>query len=284
MSDIPKVDILGVGVSIAGYEDACEAIIEAARLRRSFAVSALAVHGVMESARNRELREMVNEIDLVVPDGEPVRWAMKMLGGAAPSEKVAGPDLMDLVARQAAARRIGVYVYGSTPETCAKLVDALAARHPRLEIVGVQPDRFRDPTPEEDAEDVERINRSGAGVVFVGRGCPRQERWVAAHRGAIRAAMVAVGAAFDYHAGNLQRAPRWMQRLALEWVYRLVQEPRRLFGRYLLTNTAFILAVSKEVLADRLGVRSVRTRPAKNCRHALEKDQRVERQRPGLDV
>jgi N-acetylglucosaminyldiphosphoundecaprenol N-acetyl-beta-D-mannosaminyltransferase len=150
---------------------------------------------------------------------------------------------------------VGIYLFGSTPETCERFAAALRERHPRLEIAGIQPDRFRDATPEEDAEDVRRMNESGAGIVLVGRGCPRQERWVAAHRGQVDAAMLAVGAAFDYFAGNLKRPPTWMQRAGLEWAYRLMQEPRRLFRRCAVYNTRFLIRFAREWLRHPRGDR-----------------------------
>lgn len=242
-----KVDVFGVGLSVTDYRDACDRIIAAAGERRSYAVSALAVHGLMESTADPELRDLVNSIDLVAPDGQPVRWAMNVLHDTGLGDRVCGPDLTWMVCREAAKAKIGLYVFGSTQDTCDRLVARLEDSFPGIRIDGVQPDRFRDATPEEDEEDVRRINKSGAGIVLVGRGCPRQERWVATHRGRVNAAMLAVGAAFDYFAGNLDRAPRWMQRAGLEWFYRLLQEPGRLFTRYLSTNSRFLwyLAVAK---------------------------------------
>jgi N-acetylglucosaminyldiphosphoundecaprenol N-acetyl-beta-D-mannosaminyltransferase len=245
---IPKVPIFGIGVSVTDYTDACAAIMDAARTRRSYAVSALATHGLTEAARDDEFGELVNSIELVTPDGQPVRWAMNMLHGTALSERVYGPDLVAAVCADAAAERMSVYLYGSTAETCRKVAEELPRRYPGLRIAGVQPDRFRDATAAEDAEDVQRICASGADVVLVGRGCPRQERWVALHRGLIPVPMLAVGAAFDYIAGNITRPPRWMQRVGLEWLFRLVHEPRRLFRRYLVHNSLFCLMLAREML------------------------------------
>ena len=141
--------------------------------------------------------------------------------------------------RQADARGLSVYLYGSTADTLARFRAHIAAEYPNLSVAGVHEDRFREATAEEDAADVEKLRESGAHLVLVGRGCPRQEHWVADHVGRIDAAMLAVGAAFDYHAGKLSRAPMWVQRAGLEWAFRLVQEPRRLWRRYLFTNTRF---------------------------------------------
>jgi N-acetylglucosaminyldiphosphoundecaprenol N-acetyl-beta-D-mannosaminyltransferase len=245
---IPKVPIFGIGISVTDYTEACASIIDAARARRSYAVSALATHGLTEAARDSEFGELVNSIELVTPDGQPVRWAMNILHGTALSERVYGPDLVAAVCATAALEGMSVYLFGSTADTCRAVAGELPRRYPGLRIAGVQPDRFREATAGEDAEDVERIRASGADIILVGRGCPRQERWVALHRGLLPVPMLAVGAAFDYIAGNITRPPRWMQRAGLEWLFRLVQEPRRLFRRYVVHNSLFVLMLAREVL------------------------------------
>src|SRR5215204_1097747 len=248
---IPKVPLFGIGVSVTDYAGACSAIMDAARARRSYAVSALATHGLTEAARNIEFGQLVNSIELVTPDGQPVRWAMNMLHGTALQERVYGPDLVAAVCAAAATEGMGVYLFGSTDATCGAVATELPRRYPGLRIVGVQPDRFREATDDEDAQDVQRIRASGADIVLVGRGCPRQERWVALHRGLLPVPMLAVGAAFDYIAGNITRPPKVMQRIGLEWLFRLVQEPRRLFRRYLVHNSLFVLMLAREVLQKR---------------------------------
>jgi len=243
-----KVQVFGIGLSVIDYPHACEEIISAAKEHRSFAMSALAVHGLMESVADSNLRQRVNKIDLVAPDGQPVRWAMNLLHRTRLRDRVCGPDLTGKVCEAAAKEGVRVYLFGSTPETLERLSGKLSEHFPGLKISGMQPDRFREATPEEDLEDIQRINQSGAGLVLVGRGCPRQERWVADHRGKINAAMMAVGAAFDFYAGNLKRPPLWMQKNGLEWLYRLKQEPRRLFFRYLVTNTLFLWRLGFDLL------------------------------------
>lgn len=240
--------MFGVDVSVVDYASATAAVMAAAESRRSFGVTALAVHGLMESVDDPVLRDKVNHLDLVTPDGQPVRWAMNLLHGVGLRERVYGPDLTADVCAAAAERGIGVYLFGSTADTCERFRAALQQRWPALRIVGMQPDRFRDATPEEDRDDVARMNASGAGVVLVGRGCPRQEHWVADHLGKVDAAMLAVGAAFDYHAGTLRRPPRWMQRMGLEWLWRLALEPRRLFRRYAVTNTRYVVLLVRSLM------------------------------------
>jgi exopolysaccharide biosynthesis WecB/TagA/CpsF family protein len=176
---------------------------------------------------------------------------MNILHGTALSERVYGPDLVAAVCATAATEGMSIYLFGSTADTCRAVAEELPRRYPGLRIAGVQPDRFRDATPDEDAADVQRIRASGADMVLVGRGCPRQERWVAQHRGLIPVPMLAVGAAFDYIAGNITRPPRWMQRAGLEWLFRLIQEPRRLFRRYLVHNSLFVLMLAREILLNR---------------------------------
>jgi N-acetylglucosaminyldiphosphoundecaprenol N-acetyl-beta-D-mannosaminyltransferase len=245
---VAKVPLFGIGISATDYAGASAAIMDAARTKRSYAVSALATHGLTAAARDAELGDLVNSIELVTPDGQPVRWAMNLLHGTGLQERVYGPDLVAEVCAAAATEGMGIYLFGSTIATSRAVAEELPRRYPGLRVVGAQPDRFREATTDEDAADIERIRASGADIVLVGRGCPRQERWVALHRGRIPAPMLAVGAAFDYIAGNISRPPRWMQRAGLEWLFRLSQEPRRLFRRYLVHNSLFCLMLAREVL------------------------------------
>jgi len=248
---IAKVPLFGIGISVTDYAGASAAIMAAARARRSYAVSALATHGLTEAARDAEFGDLVNSIELVTPDGQPVRWAMNLLHHTGLSERVYGPDLVAAVCAEAAKEHMSVYLFGSTAETCGAVAEELPRRYPGLRIAGVHPDRFRDATADEDADDVRRIRSSGADIVLVGRGCPRQEQWVARHRGLIPVPMLAVGAAFDYIAGNIAVPPRWMQRGGLEWLFRLSQEPRRLFRRYLVHNSLFCLMLAREIVRKR---------------------------------
>lgn len=252
-SDRSKVDIFGVGLSVTNYADATRRIIDAARNRESFAVSALATHGLMEAVGDPDFLRVVNEIDLVTPDGQPVRWAMNLLHDTDLSDRVYGPDLTWQVCGAAAEAGIGIYLFGSKPETCERFAGAIRAEWPAAVIAGIQPDRFREATDEENADDIARINDSGAGVILVGRGCPRQERWVHSQRGKVFGAMLAVGAAFDYHAGTLAKPPALLQRVGLEWLWRLALEPRRLAWRYLTTNSRYIIELTRAVATKSRG-------------------------------
>lgn len=253
MSTFRTVRVFGVPVNPCTYASAVDEIIGAARAHQSFGVAALATHGLMTAVSDAQFRSAIERLDLVTPDGQPVRWALNLEIDDALPERVYGPELTERVCAAAAHEGLTVYLFGSTDATCQALATALEQRYPEIKIVGVQPDRFRDATPEEDAADVDKIVASGANVVLVGRGCPRQERWVADHLGRVPAAMLAVGAAFDYLAGTLTPPPAWMQRLGLEWVHRLWQEPGRLWRRYLVTNSQFLVHFVPRWFARRIG-------------------------------
>lgn len=247
-----RAEILGVPISRTDYRQAVDAIIEAAKARRSTLVTALAVHGLVQARLDPAMMRAVKNFDIVAPDGQPVRHALNMLHDAGLSDRVYGPTLMLKLCERAAVENIGVFLYGSTSETVALLVKSLASRFSALRIVGAEPSVFRPLTMEESAALARRISDSGAGLLFVGLGCPRQERFAAEHQGLIPAAMICVGAAFDFHAGVKRQAPAWMQRSSLEWLFRLGQEPRRLFKRYLVTNIYFLLHVSIQLAGIRL--------------------------------
>ncbi len=251
-SSLPsKLDVFGVGISATTYQEAVEVIMSAARSRRSFGVSALAVHGLMEAEADDALREKVNRLDLVTPDGQPVRWLLNARYGAGLPDRVYGPTLTWHVLAAAEKDAVGVFLFGSTPEVLEAFSAEIRRRHPNLTIAGMQADRFRDATPEEDQADIDRINGSGAGLVLVGRGCPRQEEWVADHLGNVDGAMLAVGAAFDYGAGNKKEPPLALQRLGLQWAWRLAEEPGRLWRRYLTTNSRFLWLAGRDLIRSR---------------------------------
>lgn len=244
-----KTNLFGVAYATVDYASATDIIIRKAVSRLSFGVSALAVHGLMESAHNVSIGNHVSNIDMVVPDGKPVQWALNAFNKTGLKDRVYGPDLTRHVLKAAGTENLRVYLYGSTAATLQKLQEHITVTYPGVVICGLHVDRFRDATPEEDAEDIRKINASGAHIVLVGRGCPRQEIWVSQHLGKVDAVMMAVGAAFDYFVGNIRRPPVWMQRSGLEWLFRLSQEPRRLFKRYLITNSRFIFMVIRQTFS-----------------------------------
>lgn len=240
MIDRGTGNILGVRVHAVDYECAVSRIIEAAKAGRRSTTSALAVHGLMTGALDSTHRYRLNHLDLVVPDGRPVCWALNLLYGAGLSDVVFGPTLTARVCAEAARESIPVYFYGSTAQTLEKLRANLVERFPGLKIAGSEPSKFRKLTEAEQLEAAERIRRSGAGILFAGLGCPRQEIFAYEMGNLLSMPILAVGAAFDYHAGLLKETPAFIERLGLRWLHRLAQEPKRLWRRYLVTNTQFV--------------------------------------------
>ncbi|WP_084504394.1 WecB/TagA/CpsF family glycosyltransferase [Actinoplanes sp. N902-109] len=247
MIDRGKKNVLGVLVDAVDYEAATAKIMQAARDHRPFAVTALAVHGVMTGVQDKAHNARLNSFDLVTPDGQPVRGALNLLHHAGLTDRVYGPELTLRVLRAAAAEGLPVYLYGSTQPTLDKLVPALEQMFPALKLAGVEASKFRTNQPGEDVAIAERIKASGARIVLVGLGCPRQEIWTYAMRPLLDMPLLAVGAAFDYHAGLLKNPPPWMQKYSLEWLWRLGLEPKRLWKRYVLLNPAYLarLALQK---------------------------------------
>jgi N-acetylglucosaminyldiphosphoundecaprenol N-acetyl-beta-D-mannosaminyltransferase len=240
MIDYGKHNILGVNIAAVDYEAAVERILAAARAGQAFSVSALAVHGVMTGVLDAAHRFRLNQFDLLVPDGQPVRWALKWLHGVRLPQRVYGPTLMLEVCRQAAEEGVPIYLFGSSSDMLAALQARLVERFPKLQIAGMRPSQFRKVTADERDELAAAIRASGARIAFVGLGCPRQEVWTYEHRAALDMPVIAVGAAFAFHAGRLPQAPQALQDRGLEWLYRLVQEPKRLWRRYLYLNPMYL--------------------------------------------
>ena len=240
MIDLGKRTVLGVAVDVTDYDSAVDRIVAAAKKQRSYTVTALPVHGIMTGARDPEHRYRLNAFDLLVPDGQPVRWALNLLHGVALGERVYGPTLMLKLCERLAREGLPIYLFGSREETIARLSTNLRRRFPDLRIAGSQPGRFKVLSTSEREEIVLAIRQSGAAVVFVGLGCPRQEIWAYENRAALSMPAVCVGAAFDFHAGTVAQAPPALQRVGLEWAYRLMREPRRLWRRYVLLNPLYV--------------------------------------------
>jgi N-acetylglucosaminyldiphosphoundecaprenol N-acetyl-beta-D-mannosaminyltransferase len=192
----------------------------------------------MEAFDSESLRRMVNEADLVTPDGMPLVWALKRLG-VSDASRVYGPELMPHVLERAARENVPIGLYGGTSESLETLAQVLKARFPSVQIACQIAPPFRPLTPEEDEAVTQEIIASGARILFVGIGCPKQEKWMVAHRERIPAVMLGVGAAFDFHTGRVRQAPRWIRGAGLEWAFRLMMEPRRLWKRYAKHNPRF---------------------------------------------
>lgn len=240
MIDRGKQNILGILVDAVDYEAAITKIMAAAIDHRSMTVSALAVHGVMTGVFDLTHRYRLNHLDLVVPDGQPVRWALNCLYHTHLPDRVYGPTLMLKICERASQQTLPIYLYGSRPPVIEALAHNLRSYFPDLVIAGVQPSRFRQISPTEKKEIVQEIRNSGAAITFVGLGCPRQEIWIYEYRKDLSIPLIAVGAAFDFHAGMLSQAPPLLQRLGLEWFYRLLHEPRRLWKRYVCLNPIYL--------------------------------------------
>lgn len=201
------------------------------------------VHTTVMAHDDAKYHEVQKNAAFVLPDGRPLSVYSKK-HGFPEAERVTGPDLMlALFARRNGLRH---YFYGSKEETLALLRQKMTAQYPHLEIAGMVSPPFRTLSEAEDAAEVEKINASGADIIWVGLGAPKQENWMYEHMDRVNGVMIGVGAGFDYHAGNIKRAPMWMQKLSLEWLYRLFQDPKRLFKRYLVTNTRYLRLIHKK--------------------------------------
>ena len=251
MIDKGKRNILGVLVDAVDYDGALERIVQAAKNRQPLSVTALAVHGVMTGVMDSTHRHRLNRIDLVTPDGQPVRWAANWLHGVSLPERVYGPELMIRLCARAADEGLPVFLFGADERMLGKLKERLLKRYPKLQIAGAKPSRFRTMTPEEKEELVAEVKASGAKLMLVGLGCPRQEVFVYEMRDALGIPMLAIGAAFAFHADELPQAPPWMQSRGLEWFFRFVQEPRRLWHRYLVLNPMYASLLGLQILGIR---------------------------------
>ena len=243
--------VLGIVVSDVDYDSAVAEVVAAASEGDALSLSALAVHGVMTGVLDGEQAHRLNHIDLVVPDGQPVRWALNLLHGARLSDRVYGPELMLRVCAEASSAGIPIGLFGSTPDVLEALQRNLLRKFEGLKINCAIPSRFRRLSEEERVELLSVIKDSGARVLFVGLGCPRQEVWAYENAEELSMPVLGVGAAFDFHAGKLNQAPAVLQKAGLEWLYRLVQEPRRLWKRYLLLNPLYVALLGLQAMGVR---------------------------------
>ncbi|MFH1131374.1 MAG: WecB/TagA/CpsF family glycosyltransferase [Pseudomonadota bacterium] len=239
--------ILGMRVDATSYEDATAQILDWAERRESRYVCVAPVQVVMTAHDSDEYREMVNSADLVTPDGMPMVWGLKIMGVDGQT-RVYGPTLTEHVLRRAANRGVSVGFYGGMPEVLNNLLERTTKQFPGLKVAYSFSPPFRPLTPDEDQKVVQEINRSGTRILFVGIGCPKQERWMAEHCSKINAVMIGVGAAFDFLAGAKPQAPAWMQTCGLEWLFRLGSEPKRLWRRYLYNNPRFVALFFGQIL------------------------------------
>lgn len=236
--------VMGSHIDAIQWDDVIARIASWGALHQSRYVTLCNVHSVVTASQDTDFAQAIAAADLALPDGAPVAWALRREGHRQ-QQRINGPDLMWRYLATAEQKGQTVYFYGSTERTLALLQAKLQQSFPALHIAGMSSPPFRALSEAEDQADVDLINQSGAHVVFIGLGCPKQEAWMQAHKGRVNAVMLGVGAAFDYHAGTTQRAPLWMQKAGLEWLHRLASEPRRLAKRYLVTNTLFVVHMLK---------------------------------------
>lgn len=240
LSPLQNRSVLGIRVDATSYRDACDRIQTWVEQQTWGYVVAANVHVVMTAYWSAPYRAVLRQAVLVTPDGMPLVWALRLLG-LKHQARVYGPDLMAHWCQRSAQLNWPVYLYGGTPEMLERLQETLPQQFPGLSIVGTHSPPFRSLSPAEEALDVETINESGAKVVLVALGCPKQEFWMARQQGNLHAIAIGVGAAFSFYSHQVSQAPRWMMDCGLEWLYRLSQEPGRLWQRYLIHNPAFVV-------------------------------------------
>ena len=247
MKQFPVCDILGVHVCVTSIPEVAALLKEQIEELRGKYLCVSNVHTTVMAYENPDYMAVQNGAAYVLPDGKPLSVVSRKRGFYK-AQRVAGPDLMGELFRDAEQNGSALkhYFYGGSPETIAALETRLKENYPHLKTVGFVSPPFRSLTEEEDEEAVRLMNESGADILWVGLGAPKQENWMNAHEGRVHAVMLGVGAGFDFHAGTVKRAPKWMQKCSLEWLYRLCQEPGRLFKRYLKTNLKFIRLVRAE--------------------------------------
>ena len=245
---MPRLNILGVGISPITMQDALDRISTWIENGARQYVSVCVVHTIMECQYSETMRRAVNGAGMATPDGMPLVWLGKWKSQFKVS-RVYGPDLMLALCQLSITRGYSHYFYGGASGVPELLAQKLTHRFPGLKIAGTYSPPFRPLTPEEDAHIIEQINQSKPDIVWVGLGTPKQDLWMAAHRQQLTApVLIGVGAAFDFHTGRIPQAPTWMQQAGLEWLFRLWQEPKRLWYRYLVYNPLFVLSILAQIL------------------------------------
>lgn len=240
--ELTKCNIIGTDILVTNMDKTVELIEKNMEELRGKYICVGNVHTTVMAHDDAHYHEVQKDAAFVLPDGKPLSVYSRK-HGFPEAERVTGPDLMlALFARENGFRH---YFYGSTEETLTMLREKMTAQYPHLQIAGMVSPPFHALSEEEDAEAVKKINESGADIIWVGLGAPKQENWMYDHRDKVHGVMIGVGAGFDYHAGNIRRAPMWMQKLSLEWLYRLLQDPKRLFKRYFVTNTRYLHLIHK---------------------------------------
>lgn len=247
-SNIPTCEILGVQIAAINMKwllKFLESHMESNALSGHY-LCVSNVHTTVMAHEDPTYRGIQNSSVLSIPDGGPLASIGRRLGYKN-MQRTTGPNLMEELFKQSVEKEYKHFFYGSTEETLKKMQQNLKQRYPGIQIVGMHSPPFRLLNDNEEKEIVKKISQTHPDFIWVGLGAPKQERWMASHQGRVNGLMIGVGAGFDYLAGNIKRAPSWMQKCNLEWCYRLIQEPRRLFKRYLVTNFKFIFYVMKQL-------------------------------------
>jgi N-acetylglucosaminyldiphosphoundecaprenol N-acetyl-beta-D-mannosaminyltransferase len=242
-----RTKLISLNISVGSYDSVQDWMIQEARRRVSRMVCFANVHMVVEAQRNATIAQAVNNADWVTPDGVPLVWAMRGLHQVK-QERVAGMDITASLLERASKEGISVFFYGSTPQLLDRIREVCNDRFPSLQIAGMISPPFRAPTPAEDSETITQISASGAGLLFVALGCPKQELWMSRMQGKIPAVMLGIGNALAVFAGEEERSPGWMQKAGLEWCFRLAQEPRRLLKRYAVTNSLYVYYILRQFM------------------------------------
>lgn len=242
--------VLDTPIDIIEWDETVARIMAWGATRESRTVALCNAHSLVTAQLDADFARILDDMDMATADGMSVVWVLRMLGHAT-QQRINGPDLMWRCCERAEASKLSIYLLGSTERTLALLETRLSAAFPTLRIAGTHSLPFRPLTDEEDATLVSDVNASGAHLVFVSLGCPKQEAWIAHHRGRIASVMLGVGAAFDFLSGERSRAPQWIQDNGLEWLYRMVHEPFRLTGRYFSTNSRFIVGAARQLARGR---------------------------------
>ncbi|BAZ06811.1 WecB/TagA/CpsF family glycosyltransferase [Calothrix sp. NIES-3974] len=248
---LPTAKVIDFPITALGFHQQMETILTWAKARDSRIVCVANVHMLMEAHWYPDFGQMLQRADMVTPDGMPLVWMMRVMG-CHQQERVAGLDILAGVCELAQKKSVSVFFLGSQTEILSRMRTRLEQEYPNLKIAAMEPLPFRPLTIEEDAALVKKINDSGAGLVLVSLGCPKQEKWMGLHRGRVQAVMIGLGGAFPVYAGFQKRAPRLVRDLGLEWLYRWLQEPRRLWKRYTTTIPPFIFLALKQLLSSRL--------------------------------
>lgn len=246
---VPTQKVLDFPITALTFENQIQTILKWAIARESKTVCVANVHMLMEAHWNPEFARVLKKADVVTPDGMPLVWMMRRMG-ARSQDRVAGMDILQRLCQLAQRQNVSVFFLGSQTEILAKMRQRLEQEFPNLKIAAMEALPFRPLTEAEDADLIKKINKSGAGLVFVSLGCPKQENWMAQHKGKIQAVMIGVGGVFPVYAGIHKRAPRLIRELGFEWLYRWIQEPRRLWSRYMTTIPPFMWLATKQLLSS----------------------------------